>query len=271
MRSQICFTSYTRLLLRCSMAAILVCFCLPISSQASSFKVHPLRFDFSDDTRTAVFKLNNTTDHDVTVQLSTASWTQDAFGKDIYDPTADIVFFPRIMKIARGEERIVRIGYKGQPEVDREKTYRLFAQELPQRGQKEGTLNFAFRFSVPVFVPPQRKQKAVEKLMKTELDNGQLKVWMQNTGGQHYSVKRLDARGVDTATKITFTRDTGGWYVLAKSQRSFVITLDEATCKQSSYVEVEIDLGRRKLVSRTPVDATQCIAVKEKPGQVAVQ
>jgi len=238
---------------------------------ASSFKVHPLRFEFSEKSRTAIFKLNNTTDHAVTVQLSSVSWTQSPEGADVYEKTTDIVFFPRIVKIEQGEERIVRLGYRGAPALRREKTYRLFAQELPPRGQKDGTLNFAFRFSLPIFIRADKAPKPVEKLLGSELVDGRLLVWMTNEGGRHYSVKKFDTRGYNKSSEVTFEGDTGGWYVLAKSRRQFAIPIDETACALSSEIELDVDLGSKRLRTRVPVLPGQCKKPVEKNKQLAVQ
>lgn len=244
---------------------------LAVPLHASSFKVHPLRFEFSDKNRTAIFKLTNTTDHSVTVQLSSAKWLQDDQGNDSYTPTSDIVFFPRIVKIEQGEERIVRLGYRGQPADRAEGTYRLFAQELPPRGERNNALNFAFRFSLPIFIIANRAPAPVEKMLGAQLIDGQLRVWMVNEGGRHYMVKTFSTRGTGALQETVFEDSTGGWYVLANAKKQFSIPLDEAGCAQSQLIDISIVLDKKKIQTRVPVNRQDCKKPEVRPEQLVTQ
>jgi fimbrial chaperone protein len=92
-------------------AALAVLFVLvPTYSIAGSFRATPLRLFIDAKAKTTVLKITNEGDEKVTAQIDAKTWSQDEAGRDIYGETADIVVFPRITTIEKGETRIIRVG-----------------------------------------------------------------------------------------------------------------------------------------------------------------
>src|SRR4030042_1339973 len=121
---------------------IFICalFCLfLIASIAFSgeFRVTPIRLDFDRGTKSGVITIVNEAAEKLNVQMKAFEWTQNPDGKDQYTETNDIIFFPRIMSLEKSEEKILRAGIKI-PATTREKTYRLFIEEIPEPKKGEG-------------------------------------------------------------------------------------------------------------------------------------
>src|SRR5512134_2372390 len=129
---------------------------------ASNFNIMPTSLDLSAGVKSGVFSVVNSGDEKLNCQIDLKEWSQDAEGKDVYTEAKDIVFFPKIMTVEPNEQRAVRIGIKGPPTL-KEKTYRLFVEEIPSQkkqsdektaGKITAGLTIAFRYATPIFVKP---------------------------------------------------------------------------------------------------------------------
>jgi fimbrial chaperone protein len=130
---------------------------LPVSALSGEWRVTPIRIDLGKDAKSGAVTVFNESDERLQVQMNAMEWTQDAEGKDQYTDTGDILFFPRIMIFDRRGERILRAGIK-LPPGGKEKTYRLFIEEIPEPRQTEGArVAIAIRFGVPIFVKPVKE------------------------------------------------------------------------------------------------------------------
>ncbi len=103
---------------------------LPVAARAGDWRVSPIRLDLGRDAKSGAVTVANDSDDRLQVQMKAYEWTQDAEGKDRYEETGEILFFPRMMILERKEEKILRAGIRV-PAVAKEKTYRLFIEEIP--------------------------------------------------------------------------------------------------------------------------------------------
>lgn len=237
----------------------LLCACLLLvgffqPSFASSFKVNPIKFNFDKNTKSSVLKLTNTSDKAVTVQLEAKRWTQGPGGEDVFSNTENIIFFPKIVQIKVGEKRIVRIGYRGKLPEDQEHFYRLFAQELPSQAARNGALNFAFRFSMPIFIKPEASRlREKPYISQVRLDKGKVLVNVVNNGNGHTIVKKISATGYANGSKPVFSTVGNGWYVLPGASRQFQISLNESSCQQADKISLQLSTGDKQLTASMPV------------------
>lgn len=240
---------------------------VPLVASAGSFRAVPVRLYLDARTRTAVLKVTNDGDEKVTVQLEASSWSQDADGKDVYEPTKDIVFFPKIAEIEKGQEKIIRVGYEGKkgaaPETA-EKTYRLFLQELPVSKPGEVAVKMAIRMGLPVFVAPVKalKEGVVEKM---ELSDGSLRVKVRNKGNSHIIISRVKAKGIDESGAEAFSAESPGWYVLAGGARGFVVDVAKENCLKAKEIKVEAEADKAVISGSLNVDKGLCA---DKPAPV---
>jgi len=247
-----------QILIRTLSVSFLILFISISFVEAGSFKVFPLRLDLDQKTKTTLFKISNTGEQAVTIQLESALWFQDDSGEDQYKPTADIVFFPKIVKVDKGEQRIIRIGYRGAPANRIEKSYRIFAQELPERSEKSGNLSFALRFSVPIFVHG-KNAIAKPEIADAEMKNGSLSVRMKNSGGEHLIVKSVSVRGKTGDGLEIFSESAGGWYVLPNSVRDFLVSLPEEPCGRAKKLDFSVQISDKFYSNTIPVNTAECV------------
>lgn len=246
---------YSRQTVRRVLVFILTFSILP-TAIAGSFRVNPLSISFKPATKATVLKIKNTDSQEVTVQLDSKKWLQDSSGQDYYEDTNEVVFFPKIVNLKPDEERVIRVGYRGQ-RATQEKTFRLFVQELPNRSGKKGTLNFALRLSIPIFIEVTAPMNKVE-LAGTLVKAGVASVRIENKGSVHSTVKKINLIGYSDEHKELFSAEADGWYVLNGAARAFEVTLPPDQCRKTKSLRVNVEFASDTKKLTVPMSAAQC-------------
>lgn len=235
-----------------SSGLLLVCLFISLPSFAGSFSVNPVKLIFDGATRTVSLKVTNEDSEKVTVQLEAKAWSQDIKSGNLYTDTKDLLFFPKIVEIEASSERLIRVGYMGSPVEDREKTYRLFVQELPVSKPGETAMKLAIRMGIPIFAQVKTPVKT-PVIDDAKVKRSVLLVTMGNAGNSHYVVDKVIAKGMDAKGDAVFSHDAGGWYVLAGQQHVFSVPIPSEECAKARSVAVDVMVGKETL-SKT-VDA----------------
>ncbi|NJD63578.1 MAG: molecular chaperone [Deltaproteobacteria bacterium] len=243
-----------RLLAIGSLILSLLC---PSIALSGEWRVAPIRLDFGREAKSGVITVVNEAAEKLQVQLKAFEWSQDAEGKDQYSETNDILFFPRILVFDKAEEKIVRAGIR-MPAVAREKAYRLFIEEIPVPKKAEGVnVAIAIRFGVPIFVKPI-KEEARGEIEKIEMTKGTLNARVKNTGNLHFIVRSVGVKGKNLKGEETFSKEIGGWYLLAGASRLYETTLPREACPETARAIVEVATDKVPLHGEIAVDKTMC-------------
>jgi P pilus assembly chaperone PapD len=233
---------------------------------AGSFQVVPIYIYLQPSNPRTTITVANTGEQEVTVQLRATRWTQDELGRDLLEPTSDLVFFPRILKIASGQERIVRVGLDKPRSPGEESAYRLFVRELPVGEPGELTLRVAIEMSLPVFLSAARPSPR-PAVAGAELRQGSALLRLRNTGNTHVLFKRLRVTGLDEAGGEVFSLEQPGWYVLPGAERGFALALPPDPCRGSRELRLTAESEEGLLEQRLPVDPLQCLPPPETEKQ----
>jgi fimbrial chaperone protein len=218
----------------------LILFFLPLSADASEWRVSPIRLDLHEEARSGLIRVINDSNEKIHVQVKAMECVQDSEGKDRYVETSDIIYFPRIMILEKGEEKGLRAGSKGFPDV-REKTYRLFIEEIPTSNAVKGIgVAIALRFGVPVFVSPQKTKKAQGAVEKIEMRDGLLKFVVKNTGNVQFRMDSIQIRGLNQDKKEIYSKDIVGWYLLNGASRPYHAEVPLEICGHLKQIEIEV-------------------------------
>ena len=229
----------------------------PMHAKAGSFKVVPIKLFLDARTKTAVLRVSNNGKEKATLQLDVMMWSQDNTGKDIYEKTKDILVFPKILTVDKGEERIVRVGYQGQQIDTREKAYRLFLRELPVSKPGEATFKFTLTLVVPIFIS---SPKVLEKwsLVGGELAEGKTIVTVENSGNTHLLVKKIKVTGLNSSNGDVFSKEIGGWYVLAGVNKTYSLDIPQDECIKAQTIKIEVEVDKTIKDLKLNVDKTMC-------------
>jgi len=244
--------------MRIGLIGLLLGLCLPAQALAGSFNVVPVKLNLGPGRATAILKITNQGDASVPVQVSVRAWSQDERGEAVYADTEDVVAFPRLLSIAPGEERVVRVGYQG-PDVNDapERAYRVFLEELPGAGGPVPGLTMNLRLGVPVFVAP-RRARARPEVKDLTMRDGVLAVTVANPGDAHVVVGRMAAVGVAPDGSRDPLSEARGWYVLAGRTRTFRVSLPADACRASRVIELKAEAEGTDLTGRLDVDPARC-------------
>jgi fimbrial chaperone protein len=225
---------------------------------AGAFRVIPTKITLEARAKTATVKVINTGDEKVTIQVEGMVWRQDAEGGDEYDETKELVFFPKIFSMAANEERLVRIGYQGEWPL-REKTYRVYLQELPVSKPGETALKMVLRLGVPVFIKPvkETRENAVE-IERVALSEAQLLVQVKNQGNSHVMVRTIKASGLDGSGAEVFSQEVAGWYVFPGVSKPFLLSISAEQCLKAKAMQITVEGGSSHLEATLDIDRARC-------------
>jgi fimbrial chaperone protein len=233
----------------------------PAKGYSGQWRVAPVRIFLGGEVKSTVITLVNEGDEKVNLQGKAMEWSQDAEGKDVYQETTDLVFFPRILMIDKGGQKIIRAGMKI-PAAAREKTYRLFIEEIPSPRKDtpdNAQLTVAVRFGVPIFVKPL-KEEVKGEIINTELTKGIITTTVKNTGNTHFRITEISIKGKNGKGTETFATKLGGWYLLAEATRSHSATIPQEKCIETAQIEIVVSTDTKITLNRQMnVEKTRCL------------
>jgi fimbrial chaperone protein len=118
---------------------------------AASLQVVPTTFELPASKAAETLTLSNSGTTVLNAQVRAFRWTQEQ-GEDKTEPTSDLVATPPMVSIPPGGEQIVRLVRVSKRPVSGEESYRIVADELPNKDQqKAGQINFNFKYMIPMF------------------------------------------------------------------------------------------------------------------------
>ncbi len=214
------------------------------SVSAASFTVSPTTVEIPSGTTAKTLNVKNTGKESLKAQVRVYRWTM-VNGEEKLDPTSDVVASPPIATIKPDMDYTVRLVRMSKQAVTAEETYRIFIDEIPEKKPAGATvINFAFRYSIPVFfLPPSAKQ--AELSWSYQRKDGKLFVSATNSGGRRIRVADIvvdDGKG----KPVTVAKGLAG-YVLARSSKSWVAPKGLEAAASPLSVKAVGDLG--------PIDA----------------
>lgn len=236
-----------------------------ISQASADFQVQPTTLDMSSKVKSGVFSVINKGEEKVDFQVSVKEWNQDEKGKDIYADTKEIIFFPKVMTVDPNSQRAIRVGLKTPPS-SKEKTYRLFVEEIPVQKKAEemdtkknikAGLTIAFRFSMPIFVKPLRPQE-VCTIDKVAMSNGTVKAIVKNTGNVHVKLRNLKFSGKAADGKEVYIKEIAGWYILNGLSSSYEAAVPVEVCGQLAKIEVNAQMEKDNIKGILNVQKNMC-------------
>lgn len=229
----------------------------PLTGRASAatFTVDPTQIYLSGRTPSVLVTLRNDSNETLQFQLSVFAWSQSPSGEMQLEPTDDIVFFPTLLTLKPNETRRVRVGGATPTDV-REKTYRIFVEELPPSGPKTGGVRVLTRMGIPVFVRPA-KEVATATLVDLRQTDGTVHFALANVGTVHVVPQRITLSGL-TGSNMAFSQQTDGWYVLAGGRREFDMRVPKDACARVTSILVDVQFASGKLQERLQTPTGAC-------------
>jgi fimbrial chaperone protein len=186
-------------------------------SPAGQLRVEPVLLELNAPAAAASLTLRGGDDGEVVVQTRVLRWSQ-VNGKEILEPTSDVVASPPSVKLAPGADYVVRVVRVTKRPVQAEESYRVLVDQLPDlRTQRTRSVNLLLRQSIPVFY--RSRQIAPSNVTWTlGTENDRLVLTASNAGDERLRIASLRLR--DTANTVSFGSGLVG-YVLGQSSMSW--------------------------------------------------
>lgn len=128
---------------------------LPLPGNAAQLKITPVRVELGVDRPVEVVTVANPGKEPMLVQVRLRQWSHP-LGQDVYADSRDVVVNPMVFELQPGEQQVVRVGLTRPMTAERELSYRLFVQQLPnQAAVGPRQINTLLSLALPLFVVPQ--------------------------------------------------------------------------------------------------------------------
>jgi fimbrial chaperone protein len=153
------------------------------------------------------------------------------------------------------ETRRVRVGSATSQDT-REKTYRIFVEELPPANPVGNGIRVLTKMGIPIFVRPV-KEVATATLTDLRQQDGALRFTLANAGTVHVVPQSITVRGL-AGSNTAFDQDLEGWYVLAGGRREFDMAVPKNACAQVTSIVVDVQFASGKLQERLQTPNGAC-------------
>ncbi len=221
-----------------------------------SWRISPTRIDLDPRSRSGNVAIVNEGEDIRHFAVEAAAWSQDEEGNDLYEPTEELVFFPRRLSVPPGEERVVRAGVRVPP-ADRERAYRLYIQEdAPPRMDGQTGVAIVLRFGVPVYVRPASQQVAGE--ISARIENGEARLSIANRGNVHFRIRNVSLEGRGQGGEAIFSESLAGGTVLSGAARLYSLPLPAEICSRLREIAIEAETDRTPFRTTVAVDEAGC-------------
>jgi fimbrial chaperone protein len=235
------------------MGALRLCVALAASfslvpAHAASLEVAPTKLTIDGKTGAATLNLANRGSVPIIVQLESFVWSQ-ADGKDVLKPTDDVLVSPPMARIPPGGRQTVRIMVRPGGDAGVERTYRLFASELPDPATNEAhTIRVLLQFNVPLFV---NTPVAVAPRVKFDArpDAKGIVLNAQNSGRGHEKFTKIEVV-TQSGRRLPATSE-GIPYLLAGATRPFRV---EGSVGAGEKLTVEARTDSSEVVIRQAIE-----------------
>jgi fimbrial chaperone protein len=229
-------------------------------ASASNFTVTPTEVDLSVSATSGLLTLRNGSKLPLRFEVTLFKWSEDEKGTMKLEPSTDVTFFPKLVELAAGASRNIRIGINPGTARDVEQSFRIFIEELPdQSAPAANAVALRTKVGIPVFVRPAKPARSA-LIEGVTVEGGKVLTRVKNTGNLHVSIDSVAVKGTGASNAATFSHEGQGWYVLPGATRIFEVPLTAAECKSTSAVNVEVFGHNTSLKGASQVSPAACAA-----------
>ena len=218
----------------------------PSPSWAGNFGLDFLKIELSPAHKVETVTVDNKGDAPLVVQVRAMAWSQDREGKDQTSPTTELFLMPRVLTIAPGEKRPVRIGSDRFPGKT-EKAFRLYFTEVPeQAGSGKPGLKMAMSLGIPLFVRPDKTAPPAGTVANFAIDKGKILFRVENTSPVHLVMTGIRMTGRDAAGAEVCSGALPRSFVLAGNSKPFTWEIPKESCARVVAVSLEAELDNKQ-------------------------
>lgn len=201
---------------------ILLCFLPALAGARGQLQAGPILLQMAPGQKATRLRLENTGDAKLAAQVRVYAWNQEG-GEDRLIASDQVAASPPILELAPGAEQIVRLVHLGGEVAQRDLSFRLVVDELPQRESESRTeVTVRMRYVLPLFI---RASGAGEAQLTCALRAGAT-LECVNSGGR--AAQLGESRLIDkSGRELALSAGLFG-YVLPGSRRVWVLPENSA-------------------------------------------
>lgn len=206
----------------------------------ASLQVSPIRLEIQPEQKSTSLEIINYSEKPLSLHLSAVTWKKP-FGKDVLEPTKDVIVSPPIVTLEPQEKQIIRIAVRVPPDAKRGRSYRLIIKEFESKiSLPSYVINTLLEIRVPVMVAPLAP--SVPKILWTisKLNNKKLKVSLKNAGESYISLHGISLRC--TNAEKPFVEDQASYYILPNQKQDYEFESPDSF--KGSTVEITADTSQ---------------------------
>ncbi|MDQ6779842.1 MAG: fimbria/pilus periplasmic chaperone [Candidatus Eremiobacteraeota bacterium] len=229
------------------------------ASRASVTSVSPVRVFLSEQHPSELITVTNGGAEDVRFEVGVYSWSQSEAGEMQLAPTADIIFFPGYVAIAPGESRNIRVGTKLAAGT-REKTYRLFLDELPSRAsvsRPRAQVRILSKIGVPIFLRPNSARVSVVVSAITPQMGG-FSFFLRNEGNVFAQPRDLTVVAFDEHGAVLLQQHWEPWYLLSGSRLRYEVAVPHKLCAKVRSLKFSFTLSEPASIEKRTTPLGVC-------------
>jgi fimbrial chaperone protein len=225
------------------------------TAQAGSLSVMPVVVALSAQKVREAITVTNQGDERVTTHVDVVSWTQSD-GKDVFAPTTDVLLNPGVFTLEPGQAQVLRLGWRGKPPLDTERTYRILLREVPPAGAtptssaspaeaSPARVRVLLELRIPIYVAPHQVVQRPEWQTR-RVDGKTIEIRFRNQGNVRTVVHGLQLSS-GSGAPLGDPLDVHA-AVLAGQERLWTLPMPQADADAADLaVDVRADQGHQRL------------------------
>jgi fimbrial chaperone protein len=252
-------------------SSLLVFLFLAGSAQAG-ISVSPLSsaLDLNKTKSKIITVFNSTSDQSVAIKVTVHAWRLDEQGKDIREPSNDLLIFPEQFVLPPLNRRSIRIAYRRPQAPSIEQSYRVIVQQLPVdltgSNQVKTGVKLVTSYATAFYVTPTSALSGLA-LEQASMDNKKLYFTLNNTGNAHTHLRQAQIVITQHEQRFVIAQPNElkgiiNENMLARSQRHFSLVWPESISRALDFkapMELELSLScescdTNSAVLRAPID-----------------
>jgi fimbrial chaperone protein len=243
----------------------LIVLLLVVSLQnAVAFQFTPITKDFSSSgpSTNQTFRVINTTEKRIAVQIDVVSREMDNHGNETLADASNVFYvYPRQISVSPGAYQTVRVQWRGPAKTDIELPFRIIAEQLPLDFTLQGggsNINILLTYSGTMYVLPEEINYDLKLLsiqqFETEKGDKRLALEFENRGNVHQLfykpiitiISRTDAGAIlnEVVLDSEHLKTIQGQNILAGNKRVFELPWPEGLKMGKLEAKFQLDPKR---------------------------
>jgi P pilus assembly chaperone PapD len=192
-----------------------------------ALSISPIDLEIEAAKGQGYYTITNDNNSQKVIAITTKSRFLDEDGKHYYEPTKDLIVYPKQLVLKPREKRLVRVIWKAKEQIKEEKSYRIifaeqnvdvdFGEKDLEKSEKRAGVSFGIRFDGSVYVQPNKK--VAPSIEVTEYGKKKIEgedffvITLENKGGKR---KYINVEDLEIELLMQLKGEKDRWHLLSE-------------------------------------------------------